>query len=52
MPDQQHHTIRVTVQACPDHPNNEPTMPAARCGRCGRQLTVTTTVLDDEEQDR
>lgn len=31
---------RIEVTACPDHPNDEPTMPAATCSVCSQQLTV------------
>ncbi|GAA4075669.1 hypothetical protein ACFFOS_27455 [Nocardioides kongjuensis] len=34
-------TGTIQVQACPDHPDTEPTMPAATCTTCGRQLHVT-----------
>lgn len=33
--------LRIEVTACPDHPTDEPTMPAATCSVCGQQLRIS-----------
>lgn len=42
-PDLTMNIIRIEVTACPDHPTDEPTMPAATCSVCGQQLRITYT---------